>query len=554
MKKFINNPQNVVEEMIDGLGQIYPNLARLAGYKVLLRSDINFPSSPNVALISGGGSGHEPAHAGFIGRGMLTAAVAGEVFTSPSADSVLAAIRAVAGPKGVLLIVKNYTGDCLNFGFAAETARAEGIRVQTVTVADDVALATTHTRPRRRGIAGTVLVHKIAGAAADLGMSLDEVSTLAQSVADDIASMGVSLSAGIVPAVGKPGYELREDELELGLGIHGEPGVKRMRMRTADELADELIENMLQAKPLHKGDRVAALINNLGATTGMELAIFARRVLAILRGQGVSVERVFTGTFVSSLEAAGLSVSLLPLDDSRLRFIDAATSAPAWPNATPSTPEPRTISIASSDQPQPIRPIPNTRFVRCIRAACAAVRAARDRLTELDAATGDGDLGISLERGADAIEASLAQFPCEHTGRTLKQIGTTLQRAMGGSSGPLYGVFFVRGGSALESGMTWGSAMLAACRAVCELGGANEGDRTMLDALIPAAHALIEGVDFATAAELGAERTANMLPRVGRSTYLGDRVKGHPDPGAVAAATWLRAVALELDFLEPQRA
>ena len=238
MKKLINHPSNVVEEMLQGLQVLHPGSIRLSGHKVMLRSDAEQVRDRQVAIISGGGSGHEPAHAGYIGAGMLSAAVAGEVFTSPSSDAVLAAIRAVSGKPGALLVVKNYTGDRLNFGVAAEMARAEGVPVEMIIVDDDVALKGTASAAGPRGLAGTIFIHKLVGAAAAEGKSLAEVAAIGRTAIQSLATMGLSFSAGTSPSVGKPSFELAENEMELGLGIHGEPGVKRMQLRSADELTE----------------------------------------------------------------------------------------------------------------------------------------------------------------------------------------------------------------------------------------------------------------------------------------------------------------------------
>ncbi len=266
MKKLINRPEHVVEEMIEGLVAINPGLRRLPGQTVVVRADAEAVRARRVALISGGGSGHEPAHAGYVGRGRLSAAVAGDVFTSPSPDAVLAAIRSVTGPPGALLIVKNYTGDRLNFGLAAEMARAEGLQVETVTVADDVALTATTDNAGRRGLAGTLFVHKVAGAAAEAGLSPAEVASEARATAGAVGTMGVALSPRAVPAAGRPGFVLGEDEIELGLGIHGEPGVRRGPLEPADALVDRLLGGIVADSSLQASDRVALLINNLGAT------------------------------------------------------------------------------------------------------------------------------------------------------------------------------------------------------------------------------------------------------------------------------------------------
>ena len=246
MKKFINRPEDVVEEMLEGLVVLHPGLARLAEHKVIVRADAETSRHRQVAVISGGGSGHEPAHAGYIGAGMLSAAVAGEVFTSPSSDSVFAAIQAVAGKPGALLVVKNYTGDRLNFGLAAEMARAEGVPVEIVIVDDDVALRGTPQAAGARGLAGTVFIHKLLGAAAAEGKSMAELAAIGKAAVQSLATMGVSFSAGISPAVGKPSFELGEHEMELGLGIHGEPGVERTTLQPAARLTETLLTNILK--------------------------------------------------------------------------------------------------------------------------------------------------------------------------------------------------------------------------------------------------------------------------------------------------------------------
>ena len=346
MKKFINRSEDVVEEMLQGLVVLHPGSARLAGHKVIIRGDAEVARDRQVAVVSGGGSGHEPAHAGYIGAGMLSAAVVGEVFTSPSSDSVFAAIKAVAGKAGALLVVKNYTGDRLNFGLAAEMARGEGIPVEIVVVDDDVALAERPQAMGARGLAGTVLIHKLVGAAAAEGKSLPELAAIGRTAVEALATMGVSFSAGTSPAVGKPSFELADHEMELGLGIHGEPGVQRMNLKPADHLTEILLNEILRHGKLGEKKRVAVMVNNLGATTEMEIAIIARRTISFLAEKGYTVERIYAGTFLSSLDMAGVSISVLGLEDERLRWLDADTSAPAWPNAAKQRPGRRDDVIA----------------------------------------------------------------------------------------------------------------------------------------------------------------------------------------------------------------
>ena len=564
MKKFLNRPEHVVEEMLQGLVVLHPGSVRLPGHKVMVRADAAQIRDRQVAVISGGGSGHEPAHAGYIGTGMLSAAVIGDVFTSPSADSVFAAIKAVSGEAGALLVVKNYTGDRLNFGLAAEMARAEGISTEMVIVDDDVALKGTGQITGARGLAGTIFIHKLVGAAATEGKSLAEIVGMGRLAVESLATMGISFSAGTSPTVGKPGFELGAHEMELGLGIHGEPGVKRTDLLPADELTETLLTQILKRGKFGDEKRLAVMVNNLGATTEMELAIVARHATPFLQGRGFTVERIYAGTFLSSLDMAGISISLLGLNDEWLRWLDAATTAPAWPNTIkqrPGKPEadiPAEASIkVSSPTGVGAQSEAGKKAKQAIEAACKALIDNEDELTEMDRVTGDGDLGTSMARAAKAVLAAVESYPLDDIPATLIALGHTLRRELGGSSGPLYGVLFLRCGSVLEgSGITgmeqWAEALDQGRRAISELGGAKPGDRTMIDALEPFVRELktgaggkVQDVVLAAveAAERGVEATSKMKSRLGRSSYLGDRVLGYPDPGAKAIAVWLRAAS-----------
>lgn len=560
MKKLVNAPRAVVREMLEGFVALAPGQVLLEGETVVVRADTPADvRARKVAVISGGGSGHEPAHAGYVGAGMLDAAVAGDVFTSPSTDAVLAAIRAVSGPAGALLVVKNYTGDRLNFGLAAELARAEGIPVETVVVADDVSLHDTVEPARRRGIAGTVLVHKIAGAAAASGASLAEVAREASAAAAELGTMGVALGPCTVPAAGRPGFTLGEDELELGLGIHGEQGVRRVPMQPADALVDTLLTTILEDRRVSSGERVALLVNGLGGTPPMELAIVARRALAVLREAGVRVERAWSGTFLSALEMPGCSLSVLKVDDARLKRLDSATTAPAWPGAGIVAPvrEPRHVAPVREAPVAAGAKQPGMEQVHKAALAVAdAFDASEARLTALDSAAGDGDLGISLARGAAAIRA-LPESAWTSPTRALTAMGDALRRGIGGSSGPFYATALLRAARHLSDrtpdAAAWAEAFSIAVDSISELGGAKPGDRTMLDALRPAADAFAREVKAgrpvaeAWAAcvregEQGAEATARMQPRLGRASYLGERALGVQDAGAAAVVIWLKAL------------
>lgn len=327
MKKIINQPENIVNEMLDGIVKAHPNhVKRVEGFEVLVRA--NAPETGKVALVSGGGSGHEPSHGGFVGTGMLDGAIAGAVFTSPTPDQVYEAVKAVDSGKGVLLVIKNYTGDVLNFQMAAEMAEMDDITVKYVVVDDDVAVENSLYTTGRRGIAGTIFVHKIAGALAEQGADLDQVQAVAEKVIANVRSMGVALTACTVPAAGKPGFELAENEIEMGLGIHGEPGTHRTEIKPADELVDDLLEKIL-ADIDYNDSEVAVLVNGLGGTPLMELYLMNRRVHEALEAKGIKVYRTYVGNYMTSIEMAGASVSLLKLDDEMKALLDAPADTPA---------------------------------------------------------------------------------------------------------------------------------------------------------------------------------------------------------------------------------
>jgi triose/dihydroxyacetone kinase / FAD-AMP lyase (cyclizing) len=448
-------------------------------------------------------------------------------------------------------------------------ARAEGISVEMIVVDDDVALKGTEQATGARGLAGTIFIHKLVGAAAAEGKSLAYIAAMGRAAVESLATMGVSFSAGTSPAVGKPSFELGEHEMELGLGIHGEPGVKRTRLQIAEELTKTLLAEVLKHGRFGDEKRVAVMVNNLGATTEMELAIVARHAMSFLESKGITVERIYAGTFLSSLDMAGISITVLGINDEWLRWLDAVTTAPAWPNAPKQRPGKPQAQIAAEVSTKVSSPTgrgaqseAGRKTKQAIEAACKALLGVESELTEMDRVTGDGDLGTSMGRAAKAVQVAVGLYPLDDVPATIRAIGHTLRRELGGSSGPLYGVLFLRCGSILEkSGATglaqWAEVLDQGCRAISELGGAEPGDRTMLDALDPFVKALWKRVGgkepreailaAVEAAERGVEATTRMKPRLGRSSYLGDRVLGYPDPGAKAVAVWLRA-AIEALF------
>jgi triose/dihydroxyacetone kinase / FAD-AMP lyase (cyclizing) len=559
MKKLINDPANVVREMLEGIARQAPHVAILGDENVLVRRN----AGDTVAVISGGGSGHEPAHGGYVGAGMLSAAVCGQVFTSPSTDAVLAAIRATAGARGAVLIVKNYTGDRLNFGLAAELARAEGIPVEVVIVADDVSLRAQVPKDHRRGIAGTVLVHKVTGAAAAKGLALDEVAAIARRAAANLGTMGVALDGCTLPGVEKSGFTLADDEIELGLGIHGEKGVERTKPMSVDALADRLIGNIAGDMGFAAGERIALLVNGLGATPQMELDIVLRAAYEDLVRRGMKIERAWAGTLLSALNMPGCSISLMRVDDAALALLDAPTEAHAWPGGgtvnsdirieVPAGPVSSSEDSSTSSAQRWIDAI-----LPALQSVADALIANEPKLTELDSLAGDGDLGASMKRAAQAI----LEVPAASLGSpqgALSSLSAALRRAIAGSSGPFYATALMRASRQFDGvgepqPRDWAAAFKEAVQSISDLGGAKAGDRTMLDALIPAADTFAASLEAnasvhdawaaaVAAAQKGANDTANMTPRAGRASYLGERAKGVADGGAVAVTLWLEALA-----------
>lgn len=318
MKKIINDPENVVSEMLEGIAISNPKVVYHPGFEVISRRD----KLDKVGLVCGGGSGHEPSFAGYVGDGMLDAAVSGNVFASPSPDRVLKAIEETNSGKGVLLLVMNYSGDVMNFGMAKDIAECDGVDVEMVVIKDDVSTEDNENSAGRRGIAGTILVHKITGAKAAQGASLAEVAETARKAVRNVRTMGMAMSSCTLPAVGKPGFHLGDDEIEIGMGIHGEPGIMRTSVMSAEKLAETLLEEIFKDKD-YTGDEVAVMINGLGATPLMELYILTREVNRILLERDVKPYRYFVGEYMTSLEMSGTSVSLMALDDELKTLIDA---------------------------------------------------------------------------------------------------------------------------------------------------------------------------------------------------------------------------------------
>ncbi|QIB35997.1 dihydroxyacetone kinase subunit DhaK [Ancylobacter pratisalsi] len=541
MKHFFNRRESIVTEALDGLLRTSPPgmLARLDTYpdiKVVLRADWD---KSKVAVVSGGGAGHEPSHAGFVGRGLLTAAVSGEIFASPSVEAVLAAIRAVTGAPGCLLIVKNYTGDRLNFGLAAERARAEGYDVEMVIVADDIALPEID---QPRGVAGTLFVHKIAGHHAEAGDDLVAVATAARAAAADIVSLGVSLASCSIPGQAHEA-RLGANEGELGLGIHGEPGVERIPLLAAEAIT-ALMADRLAAR-LAPGADYALLINNLGAVPPLEMSLIADAVLRSVFGRQVKLV-IGPAALMTALNMNGFSLSLLRLDAARERALGASVEPLAWRPAV-EIGEVLVLPPPATRREADPAASPDAASEAVIRAACATLISLEEELNRLDARAGDGDTGSTVATGARAVEARLAALPLADSAATLHALGETLGQAMGGSSGVLMSIFFTASAKAMRETADLPLALLAGLDRMTFYGGAGLGARTLVDSLEPALKALSKGslADAAQAAHQGAEATKAMTrARAGRASYVGARdLEGSPDPGAFAVARVFEALA-----------
>jgi len=537
MAQFINAKEDTVTEAIDGLLAASSGaLSRLDGYphiKVVFRSDWD---KSKVALVSGGGSGHEPAHAGFVGRGMLTAAVCGEVFASPSVEAVLAGILAVTGDAGCLLIVKNYTGDRLNFGLAAERARALGRKVEMVIVDDDVALPDL---PQPRGVAGTLFVHKVAGALAEDGADLASVAAAAQSVIGKVASIGMSLDTCTVPGSAKED-RIAAGKAELGLGIHGEPGVEQVDFSGARRAMETVVEKL---RGHVSGDAVAVL-NNLGSTTPLEMSV----LMHALSQSGLAAYVIGPAPLMTSLDMHGFSVSVMTPTEAEARALAAPVDLAAWPGMQDVV-EPSVVGLP--DGLTPIEPIPsqNPRTREVIENVANLLIASEADLNLLDAKSGDGDTGSTLATAARALKSSLDRMPLADLTQLFPALGNELSQTMGGSSGVILAIYFNAAGDACSNGATVQKALVEGLNRVSQVGGAKVGDRTMIDALSPALDALPDGISAAAAAaRKGADSTASIhRAKAGRAAYVPeDNLKGHNDPGAEAVALLFDALAKEM--------
>ncbi|WLO86670.1 dihydroxyacetone kinase subunit DhaK (plasmid) [Pantoea agglomerans] len=536
MTRFVmNKKDDLVDSALDGMIYASPwrNLVRLQvdpRIRIVMRNDWQ---KQQVALISGGGSGHEPAHVGFIGKGMLTAAVCGDVFASPSVDAVYNAIINITGEAGCLLIVKNYTGDRLNFGLAAEKARKAGFSVNMVIVGDDVALPDN---PQPRGVAGTLLVHKVAGFVAERGDDLAAVTEAAEAASRAIATMGVALSSCHLPDE-QTGQRVPDGSVEMGLGIHGEPGVDVMQTQNSQQIVQHLLEKVM---PDNDQPR-ALLINNLGGMSALEMSLVTRDLIESPLSRG-SDYLIGPAPLMTALDMKGFSVTSMTLTPLFEEAICAPVEVTGCVQAVKIAPL-QPVNATKEATSHPAQPSDNPTVAAFVNSICETLIASESELNKLDAQVGDGDTGSTFAAGARQIQRECTdnQLPLNALPDLLAVTGERLATVMGGSSGVLMAIFFTAAAQQLAEGDALPAALQQGLEKMKQYGGAQPGDRTLIDALQPAIEVLVAGkslAEAADAAQQGSDATASMgKAKAGRSSYLNSaNLNGVSDPGAVAVA------------------
>ncbi|MGE2836489.1 dihydroxyacetone kinase family protein [Mycobacterium sp. SMC-4] len=533
---FLNSVDSFLTDALRGFVAAQPGIAWHRDPGFLARTTATPPG--RVALVSGGGSGHEPMHSGLIGEGMLDAVCPGLIFTSPNALQIAAATKHVHSDAGVLHIVKNYTGDMMNFRIARDMARDDGIETEYVVVADDVATEADDDAPGRRGTGATIVVEKICGAAAAEGAALADVAALGRRVADHARSMSVALTACTVPGADEPSFDLGDDEMELGIGIHGESGADRTQWRPAGAIVEALMERINASLKLSAGDDVIVVVNGLGGTHPLELHLLFGHVLEELAALEVRVIRSLVGTMVTALDMRGASVTVVRADDEMVRLWDAPTAAPAWPRLVDAAPSALTDTTFAA----PHDAADSGPECGWLSTFVERVQGGIDDLTALDRQAGDGDFGVNMSaalqhfslplRGSDAdVLAAIAQSYFVRAGGTSGAVFGTLFRELSKSFADHDDDFTATFAAGIRSGLD----------AIVDLGGAQVGDNTVVDALHPAKEALQRGDSLqqvAEAATEGAESTKDRVARKGRASYVGEAGKDVIDPRALVVS-WL---------------
>ncbi|MFB6731185.1 dihydroxyacetone kinase subunit DhaK [Bacillus mobilis] len=579
MKKIINKPETLVMEMCNGMVMAHPELELLKKYKVIKKKEMN---ENKVTLISGGGSGHEPAHAGLVGKGMLDAAVCGDVFASPSQIQVYQAIKETASNKGTLLIIKNYSGDIMNFKNGAHLATEDGIEVDYVKVDDDIAVEDSLYTVGRRGVAGVILVHKIAGAAAEAGMDLGTVKAVAEKAAANVRTIGLALTSCTVPASGSPTFTLAEDEMEYGVGIHGEPGIKREKMLSADELANRMTNDLVKDLGVKDGEEIALLVNGFGGTPLQELYLFNNAVTRELAARNITINRVFVGNYMTSIDMAGMSLTVMKLDDELKTLLSKECNTPAFKVDGPvesieyvnvlEEVEEKEVSfeIETAEEHAVIKDnvIALNNMIYLVDKMSDVIIKNEVPFCELDTHAGDGDFGMSVAKGFKQLKRewhSIVDQENVTIGSFLDGCSMIIMEHCGGASGPIWGGAFraasKAAGEKRELTVKEFAEMLqAALQGIQSIGersfgrGAVVGDKTLVDALAPCVDSWLNSASNeedmktafkkgAEAAVKGAEYTKEIVARMGRAGTVGERSLGYPDAGAHALGVIFTEIA-----------
>lgn len=581
MNRVINNPDLVVEDMLKGWAIAHASNVRLSGDNPRVLQRVQAPETGKVGVVTGGGSGHEPAFVGYVGNGLLDAVAIGEIFSSPTARSFLDAIRAADGGAGVACLYGNYAGDNMNVKMAVQMAESEGIVVKTVVANDDVPSAAKGDEAKRRGVAGEVLMWKVGAAKAAQGASIDEVIGVAQKAIQNTRSIGIGLSACIIPAVGKANFTIEHGTMEVGIGHHGEPGIDVRETASAAEMADLMLKVVLPDLPFGNGDRVAVLVSGLGATPLMEQYILFGEIAQRLADQGVHVAFSYVGNLFTSLEMMGVTLTLMKLDDELeacmnhpcesvgLTVIGSTVAQKAYTNKvahldTSPTKQIETSGEASAPHKVVGTSVPMSRAGVLVRDLISEVVVNRQYLSEIDGLIGDGDHGINMAKGFSGCGARLDAIGEEanHLPTALKQLSMALMDDIGGSMGPLYGQFFqgfvtVLKPHPLLDASLFSAAFETALKNVQRMGSAQVGDKTLMDTLVPALNAFQDALarkeDFSAAltamsaaAEVGRDSTKALQARIGRSARLGTRSIGVLDAGATSCCLILQSMAKSL--------
>ena len=562
MTTIFDAPENFAATALAGFADLYSRHVRLVRGGVVRATQV---SQGKVSVVVGGGSGHYPAFAGYVGPGLADAAVAGDVFASPSTAVVARVCRQAHHGGGILLGFGNYAGDVLNFGVAAERLRAEGIDVRIVPVTDDVASAPSEAHEKRRGIAGDLAVFKVAGAAAEAGLSLDEVERITRHANDRTVSFGVAFDGCTLPGAGGPLFTVPKGRMALGLGIHGEPGIREEAIVPAGDIAALLVERLLAERP-QGVTRVATVLNGLGATKYEELFVLWTRISKLLKEAGLEIVAPETGEYVTSLDMQGCSLTLMWLDAELETYWTAACDAPVLRRGNGIRTEPATDAIVNDDAVPTFGPSSAASredaacVARLLGLAAKGLKDAEEELGRIDAQAGDGDHGQGMRRGSAAAEDAVGQALAAGAGAasTLAVAGDAWADRAGGTSGAIWGLLLRAWSNALsddaaldDAGVVKGARL--ALDAVTRLGRARVGDKTLVDALVPFVETLEASfaagkslktawIDAASAATAAAGATAALTPKLGRARPLAERSIGHPDAGAVSLALVARII------------